>query len=121
MTNKQKAYARITISVLQARNLKAADRNGLSDPYVVVTQGKHFETTKTIKENLNPTWNETFVFTPEGNDSAMLIKVRARAGPTEMPETASHHASLGQFLRRRMRSGMPSPSIPLQGRPCDGR
>lgn len=41
------------------------DANGLSDPFVVCqllpTAGKQFRT-RTIPQNLNPVWNETFTF-----------------------------------------------------------
>lgn len=51
------------IVVHRARNLLAADRSGLSDPYCIV----HFESskkplkTKIRKKTLNPSWEQTFV------------------------------------------------------------
>ncbi|KAI7867816.1 C2 domain-containing protein [Spinellus fusiger] len=51
----------ITISVVGARNLKAMDRGGTSDPYARVRIGtKVIGKTKHIKKTLVPEWNETF-------------------------------------------------------------
>ena len=48
--------------VVGARGLRAADSNGLSDPYVVVRLGDAAEQTRVVPECLDPDWNETFVF-----------------------------------------------------------
>ncbi|ELT91365.1 synaptotagmin 7 [Capitella teleta] len=63
----QPSDGRITIVIIKARELKAKDINGLSDPYVKVWmchEGKKVEKKKTtIKEkNLNPVFNESFIF-----------------------------------------------------------
>eukprot|EP00914_Ancora_sagittata_P010845 GHVO01021154.1.p1 GENE.GHVO01021154.1~~GHVO01021154.1.p1 ORF type:complete len:195 (+),score=30.41 GHVO01021154.1:561-1145(+) len=63
----QPSDGRITIVIIKARELKAKDINGLSDPYVKVWmlhEGKKIEKKKTtIKEkNLNPVFNESFIF-----------------------------------------------------------
>ncbi|KAK6463826.1 C2 domain-containing protein [Scheffersomyces coipomensis] len=52
----------LTINVLRAENLPAADRNGKSDPYVELylnTDKESFFKSKKIKKTLDPTWNET--------------------------------------------------------------
>ncbi|XP_032813846.1 synaptotagmin-7 isoform X7 [Petromyzon marinus] len=58
---------KITIAVIKARNLKAMDIGGTSDPYVKVwlmNKDKKVEKKKTEvkKRCLNPVFNETFVF-----------------------------------------------------------
>lgn len=53
---------RLTVRVIEARNLRAMDSNGFSDPYVKVHLGKHRFKTKVIKMNLNPTWDQEFSF-----------------------------------------------------------
>ncbi|KAK9815177.1 hypothetical protein WJX73_009840 [Symbiochloris irregularis] len=50
------------VQVRCARDLTAADMNGLSDPYCVVRVGKQQQKTATVPECLSPVWNETFVF-----------------------------------------------------------
>jgi Ca2+-dependent lipid-binding protein len=54
------------VHIHQARNLLAKDDNGLSDPYVIVeleekatkkSEAQRFMTS-TVKENLNPVWDE---------------------------------------------------------------
>lgn len=61
-TNKKRAYL-FTIRIVQAENLKACDMNGLSDPYVTLVDQatrKQIGKTRTIFEELNPVWDETF-------------------------------------------------------------
>ena len=44
------------MTVIEANGLLAADKNGLSDPYVVVKFRKHKEKTKTRRRTLKPVW-----------------------------------------------------------------
>ncbi|KAM5444922.1 phosphatidylserine decarboxylase [Microsporum ferrugineum] len=46
--------------VISGRNLAAKDRNGMSDPYLVITLGHARESTPTISKTLNPEWNVCF-------------------------------------------------------------
>ena len=52
------------VKVIAARNLKAADHGGTSDPYVTISLGKHIEAkhaphkTRTVKKTINPVWEE---------------------------------------------------------------
>jgi len=52
----------VSIRIIAARDLVAADRNGKSDPYVKCKVGKHKGKTSVIKKNLNPEWNERIEF-----------------------------------------------------------
>lgn len=50
----------LTAEVLRATDLVASDRNGKSDPYIKLylnSESDNFLKTKTIKKDLNPTWN----------------------------------------------------------------
>ncbi|KAL6661185.1 hypothetical protein ACP70R_000569 [Stipagrostis hirtigluma subsp. patula] len=53
---------RLTVRVIGARNLRAMDSNGFSDPYVKLQLGKQRFKTKVVKMNLNPTWDQEFSF-----------------------------------------------------------
>lgn len=58
---------KLTVCILEAKNLKKMDVGGLSDPYVKITlmmNGKRIKKKKTsIKKcTLNPYYNESFVF-----------------------------------------------------------
>jgi C2 domain len=51
-----------TIKIVSAEDLKPCDVNGLSDPYVVLSDehGRRIAKTRTIWGDLNPRWDETF-------------------------------------------------------------
>ena len=54
---------RVVITVVEAKDLRAANRDGeTSDPYSVVTFGSETYETKVLWKNTNPKWNETFTF-----------------------------------------------------------
>ncbi|KAE8225894.1 hypothetical protein CF319_g1436 [Tilletia indica] len=68
----------LTVTILSAKNLRAADRNGKSDPYVKYRlNGKEVGKTKTIKKTLNPEWNEKLeeVTVPSRVAAASIIEV----------------------------------------------
>uniref|UniRef100_UPI003AAF52BC extended synaptotagmin-3 n=1 Tax=Centroberyx gerrardi TaxID=166262 RepID=UPI003AAF52BC len=58
----------VRVHLLEARDLPAKDTymmgmvKGKSDPYVVLRAGNNQFKSKTIKENLNPQWNEVYEF-----------------------------------------------------------
>eukprot|EP01130_Rhizamoeba_saxonica_P010423 TRINITY_DN4267_c0_g1_i1.p1 TRINITY_DN4267_c0_g1~~TRINITY_DN4267_c0_g1_i1.p1 ORF type:complete len:162 (+),score=28.41 TRINITY_DN4267_c0_g1_i1:49-534(+) len=53
----------LKIYIYRAKNLVAADKNGLSDPYVDIRCGGWRTKTRVIRKTLNPKWN-TFVIFP---------------------------------------------------------
>lgn len=60
----------LTLKVIRATDLAAKDFSGTSDPYVkimLLPDKKHKLTTNIKRKNLNPRWNETFIF--EGKSS----------------------------------------------------
>ena len=62
----------IHVQVVSAKGLRAADSNGLSDPYTVVHLGSRTDQTRVIQENLNPEWHETFVYSADDIQSALM-------------------------------------------------
>ncbi|KAG9250201.1 putative phosphatidylserine decarboxylase [Emericellopsis atlantica] len=47
----------LKVDILKGRNLAAKDRNGSSDPYLVLTLGDRRAVTHTVPKSLNPEWN----------------------------------------------------------------
>jgi len=64
-TDYSKYYPRMKVEIIEARDLLASDRNGFSDPYVVIEEKVGMYTDKkkyplktpVVKKNLNPVWN----------------------------------------------------------------
>ncbi len=52
----------LVVRVVEARNLMPMDYTGKSDPYVVLNFGGETFTTRYIKQDLNPVWNEIHSF-----------------------------------------------------------
>lgn len=53
----------VTVLVERAKGLPRMDTFGLSDPFCAVSVGKsERHKTKVVKRNLNPEWNEEFVY-----------------------------------------------------------
>eukprot|EP00164_Ancoracysta_twista_P001734 GFYU01002275.1.p1 GENE.GFYU01002275.1~~GFYU01002275.1.p1 ORF type:complete len:671 (+),score=248.34 GFYU01002275.1:200-2014(+) len=50
----------LTVRVIGAKDLPAADASGSSDPYCLIRLGDQTKRTKWLTKNLNPIWNETF-------------------------------------------------------------
>ena len=60
----------LRVRLHRAMGLRAADRNGKSDPYVVAHLAGHKKRTKTVKKTLDPTFGEVLEF--EGQLSELL-------------------------------------------------
>ncbi|MES1909836.1 MAG: hypothetical protein MHM6MM_002533 [Cercozoa sp. M6MM] len=75
------ATGRLAVHVLSARNLRAADSNGKSDPYVKVaivnaSNKRVVQRTATVMETLNPSFSETLIFDDIARNAIIEIKVR---------------------------------------------
>lgn len=66
---------KLTVRVIEARNLPATDLNGLSDPYVRLQLGRQRFRTKVVKKTLNPTWGEDFSFRVDDLDEELIISI----------------------------------------------
>jgi hypothetical protein len=74
---------KVTLQLLQGRNLAVKDSNGFSDPYCVMTlldaKGQPIKASqkksKVIKKNLDPEWNETFQWVADPTITGIEITV----------------------------------------------
>jgi Ca2+-dependent lipid-binding protein len=60
--NENQDKAMLTVDVIEARDLMPMDLNGFSDPFVILTIGDDTIQTTYKKNDLNPVWNESFIF-----------------------------------------------------------
>ncbi|KAG0567966.1 hypothetical protein KC19_7G175800 [Ceratodon purpureus] len=65
---------KLRISAIEGRNLAPMDRTGKSDPYLKLFYGKLVRKTKTVNQDLNPTWNQDFIFQEVGGGEYLKIK-----------------------------------------------
>lgn len=74
---KVEPFARLEVFVERARRLVAADLNGRSDPYVVLSMDDSdpLAQTKCVKSTLAPVWNEKFVLDVFHPHSILWLKV----------------------------------------------
>jgi len=62
LVGSQKKKSILTIEVIKGRNLAHCDKNGFSDPYVIVTVTGQNKKTRTRKKTLDPDWKESFQY-----------------------------------------------------------
>ncbi|KAL8357344.1 hypothetical protein RB598_002265 [Gaeumannomyces tritici] len=62
----------LNIVIMRARNLAAKDRNGTSDPYLVLSCGDAKHVTHSVSKTLNPEWNEQCEFPINGVQNLLL-------------------------------------------------
>ncbi|XP_059318156.1 calcium-dependent lipid-binding protein-like [Lycium ferocissimum] len=69
-----KPQGKLLVTVVRANSLKNSEMVGKSDPYVVVYIRPLFKLkTKTIDNNLNPVWDQTFELIAEDKETQSLI------------------------------------------------
>ena len=69
-----KLQGQLTVTIVKAESLKNMEFISKSDPYVEAYVRVLFKSrTKTIDNNLNPVWNETFTFDIEDKETQSLI------------------------------------------------
>ena len=50
-------------TIVSGKDLLVSDLSGTSDPYAKIAVGSRVHQTRVIKKELNPKWNERFLFT----------------------------------------------------------
>ncbi|GAB7350415.1 hypothetical protein MBLNU459_g1029t1 [Dothideomycetes sp. NU459] len=84
----------LRVQVLKGRNLAPKDKNGTSDPYLVLTLGDAREATSVVPKTLNPEWNQSFELPVAGIQSLLLEAVcwdKDRFGKDYMASTQEYH------------------------------
>ncbi|NXD16646.1 SYT7 protein, partial [Nothocercus nigrocapillus] len=73
----------LTVKIMKAQELPAKDFSGTSDPFVkiyLLPDKKHKLETKVKRKNLNPHWNETFLFEGKGRLGWAALDLSSRVG-----------------------------------------
>ncbi|XP_058179186.1 uncharacterized protein LOC131297966 isoform X6 [Rhododendron vialii] len=99
----------IELTLIEARDLVAADIRGTSDPYVKLQYGNTKRRTKVMYKTLNPRWHQTFEFPDDGSLLELHVKDHNAVLPT---------SSIGDCVVEYQRLPPNQPSdkwIPLQG------
>ena len=68
----------LTCTVMEAKDLKAMDIGGTSDPYAILKLSQQQVETSYIKNTLNPVWDETYTFDVQGRDEVLRVVVMDR-------------------------------------------
>lgn len=92
---------KVEVTVVKAVDLPAADLNGKSDPYVVLTVGDHTRKSSIVSANVNPVWEpaEKFWFlTDDANFAVLDVQVFDHDRFTKDDLIGSTSISLGQFV-----------------------
>ena len=69
------AVGKLRVKVLNGRNLQNKETFQTSDPYCMLELGSSSHKTKHISSNLNPDWNEEFVFDVKGDDDVIALSI----------------------------------------------
>ncbi|RKF80252.1 Phosphatidylserine decarboxylase proenzyme 3 [Golovinomyces cichoracearum] len=65
----------LRILAIKARNLAARDKNGTSDPYLVLSLGDSKHSTHSISKTINPSWNVSMQIPVSGTNCSVLYCV----------------------------------------------
>ncbi|KAI0492503.1 hypothetical protein KFK09_026776 [Dendrobium nobile] len=65
---------KLSITVVEGRDLTTKDKSGKCDPYVKLEYGKVLQKTKTVYHTTTPVWNQTFEFDEIGGGEYLKIK-----------------------------------------------
>ncbi|XP_024200382.2 C2 domain-containing protein At1g53590 [Rosa chinensis] len=76
--NEKESLGHVRVEVIEASDIKAADLNGLSDPYVKGQLGLYRFRTKTQKKTLAPKWHEEFKMPIITWDSSTVLSIEVR-------------------------------------------
>ncbi|NXP14919.1 SYT7 protein, partial [Thinocorus orbignyianus] len=104
----------LTVKIMKAQELPAKDFSGTSDPFVkiyLLPDKKHKLETKVKRKNLNPHWNETFLF--EGRAWGGLPE-NVPLGMVPFPPALIFHLAPKSPPLGQLRAG-PSPEGPCMG------
>ncbi|GBG26699.1 Synaptotagmin 1 [Hondaea fermentalgiana] len=64
----------VSVKIVKARALPAADLCGTSDPYCVIKCERVKKKTRVLKRTLNPTWDESFTFAVSSKAKKIVIE-----------------------------------------------
>ena len=66
---------KLKVKVVNGRGLQNKEALSTSDPYCMVELGEQMQKTKYISSNLNPDWNEKFVFNVKPGQDVVSLSI----------------------------------------------
>ncbi|KAA6402759.1 MAG: hypothetical protein EZS28_001717 [Streblomastix strix] len=104
------SYAgQVYITVIKCSNVKNTDATGKADPYVKLTLGKTSKETKHQKNNLNPTYNEQFIFQYEPSSNTRVLTLELYDDDTLRKDTLIGTIQLAfeEYLNKKQKKVLP--------------
>lgn len=104
----------LTVKILRGQELPAKDFSGTSDPFVklyLLPDKKHKLETKVKRKNLNPLWNETFLFEGKGKQGTWGLRFKREFVYRSLSHS-SKLSSVNPSPRFSVREGSPEDSLP---------
>jgi WD40 repeat protein len=65
----------LSVLIRQGKDLPAMDFTGKSDPFVVVSVGHHSHKSQVVYQNLNPVWNERYLFDDFDFEQDIIVRI----------------------------------------------
>ncbi|MDP2434302.1 MAG: hypothetical protein Q8P67_01000, partial [archaeon] len=122
------AAGALSVNLISGHQLASRDRNGNSDPYVIITHAGNTKKSRAKSKTLNPIWDQTFDFSiaQEHVDEPLLFRVFDRdliGGDDFMGQVVLRLSDVpprDRYIHRHLLQPVPEPTDEVIGRAATG-